>query len=521
MRRYSRMVMIVAVAWMLVTLSYRPSVSAPPSGNILTYAIPGYPATFDPAAYVSYLGYQIFANCYEGLTAYELGTTKLVPGLAESWAASPDLTTYTFKLRPGVKFHDGAILDAEAVKLSMDRSIKLGLSPSVYLAQVKEVVVVDPLTVRINLKQPAASFPLNLPKVYIHGKAHGTDSDWFVENENGTGPYKVVRKEKGQFVLLQRFPEYWKGWPERYLTGIMMLTIPDAGTQKLMLEAGELDMEMSYSGGPDEHPDSLAKKPGIKIIKSQAYRIFIYGMNTQKPGSPLRDKRVRKAIALAFDYDAMPEVFFGNAQVPNGFLPPGFTGHDPTRPKFKRDLAAARRLMTEAGFPQGFAIEGVVAVGEEQGRKFGLVLQASLKEIGIKMDIIPSPSGAIFSGKHGNLETSYSFGLHRLQQPLTADTGAFLRQTFGSAFVGKPYNDSWYSNPEVDRLLDEADRTADEKRRIELWRRAESIIIDDQPVIFLAFPTPMVEPIRDRVMNYRYSPLEGSGVFSLYGVYLR
>jgi peptide/nickel transport system substrate-binding protein len=494
-------------------------------GNILAVAMHFYPNTFDPAIGVSGTTYRVFVNTYEGLVDYERGTAKLVPGLAESWAAAPDLTTYTFKLRPNVKFHDGSTMDAEAVKLSFDRAKRIGQGPAVYLRAMKEFQIIDPLTVRIVLNQPSATFIYGLSKVYIHGKSHAADPDdgraWFAANVNGTGPFKLIQAEKDQFMVFQRHSPYWRGWAERHVDGILIRIVPDAGTQKLMLERGEVDMMNLYSIGPDESPDNLAKRPGVKLVRSPTYRTYIYPMNTQKPNSPLRDKRVRKAVAMAFDYDALKDIFYGAADTPNGFLPPGFIAYDRARPKFKRDVAAARRLLTEAGFSSGFDTEVEVYQEEEQGRKLGLLLQASLKEVGVNAKLLYAPPIGVLLAQMEKLETAPVSGAHLMMAPLTADAGTYLRQVFGGENAGKPWNHSWYQNAEVDRLLNEAERTPDERRRIELWRRAETMIIDDQPVLFAAFATPIVEPVRQRVMNYLYHPLDYSGVFQFYPLYFR
>lgn len=432
---------------------------------------------------------------------------------------------YTFKLRPNVKFHDGSTMDADAVKASFDRVKKIAQGPAVYLRTMKDIQIIDPLTVRVTLTQPSATFQFGLSKVYIHGKAHSTDPDdgraWFANNVNGTGPFKVVKAEKDQFIVLQRHTPYWGGWSDQQLSGVLIRIIPDAGTQKLMLERGEVDMMNLYSIGPDESPENLAKRSGVKLVRSPTFRTFIYPLNTQKPDSPLRDKRVRKALALAFDYDAIKDVFYGAAATPNGFLPPGFVAHDPQRPKFKRDLAAARKLLADAGYPNGFDTEIVVYQEEEQGRKLGLLLQSSWKDAGVRAKLSYAPPISLLLSQMEKLETAPISGAHLMMAPLTADAGTYLRQVFGGDNAGKPWNHSWYQNPEVDRLLNEAERTADANARIELWRRAETIIIDDQPVIFVAFATPIVEPVRDRVANYLYHPLDYSGVFQFYKVTVR
>lgn len=522
--RYHRIAAIVVAAIMTAAAAL-PMPATAQRGTILTAVMGTFPTPLDPAIGAGGPHYRVFVNAYEGLLAYERGTVRLIPALAESWTSSADLTTFTFRIRRGVRFHDGTVLDAETVKLAFDRVKKIGMGPSVFLGKVREVQVVNPSTVRITLTQPSSTFLMGLPKVFITPKARATDADdgraWFSQNVNGTGPFKVARMERDQFLLLQRHTEYWRGWPEQRLEGIMFRYGIDPATQKLMLERGEADMVEYYSFGPDVQPEALDRAPNVTIVRSPAFRTFIYALNTQKPNSPLRDRRVRRAFALAFDYDAMKEVFFGNAQVPNGFLPPGFAAHNPARPAFRRDVVAARRLMSEAGHAQGFDITCRFSGVEEQGRKLGLILQASLREINVRVTLEPNPPFAIFTAQMANLETAPICGGHRLMSPLTADAGAYMRQVFGANNTGKPFNDSWYANPEVERLLDEAERTSDTRRQVELWRQAESLIIEDQPVIFVAFATPIFEPVQERVANYLAHPLDYSGVFTYYPVYIR
>lgn len=524
--RVGRWLVALAIIGILsITLTGGPPAGAQSRGNILGVAMHFYPSTFDPAIGVAGTHYRIFVNTYEGLVDYKIGTASVVPALAQSWSISSDLTTYTFRLRPNVKFHDGSTMDAEAVKMSFDRAKKIGQGPSVYLRSMREIQVVDPLTVRVVLTQPSATFLYGTSKVYIHGKPHVTDPDdgraWFAANINGTGPFRIVQAEKDQHIVMQRHAAYWQGWADRHIEGVLIRIIPDAATQKLMLERGEVDMMNLYSIGPDESPDNLAKRPGVKLVRSPTYRTYIYPFNTQKPNSPLRDKRVRKALALAFDYDAVKDIFYGSATTPNGFLAPGFTGYDSRRPRIKRDVAAAKRLLAEAGVANGFDMEGLVYQEEEQGRKLGLLLQASFKDVGVNMKVGYAPPIGVFIGQMEKLETSAMAGAHLMMAPLTADAGTYFRQVFGGDNAGKPWNHSWYANPEVDRLLNEAERTAEEGRRIDLWRRAETIIIDDQPVIFVAWATPIVEPVRERVMNYLYHPLDYSGIFQFYNIYFR
>jgi len=195
------------------------------SAGTLTFAIPAEPLTFDPAIEVAGPGYRVVKQAYEGLLAYKGNTTELAPALATAWTVAPDGSFIDLKLRSGVKFHDGSPLDAETVKASIDRTKAINKGGAFFLQALKEVQVVDPMTIRVVAAQPSVSLLYGLPKVYITGRAHLADADrgsaFFATGINGTGAYKLTRWDKGQQIVFDRFADYWGGWSGNHVNQVI------------------------------------------------------------------------------------------------------------------------------------------------------------------------------------------------------------------------------------------------------------------------------------------------------------
>ncbi|MCA1646149.1 MAG: ABC transporter substrate-binding protein, partial [Chloroflexi bacterium] len=302
------------------------------TGGTVTFAIPAEPQTFDPALEVAGPGYRVVKQAYEGLLAYKGNTTELAPALASSWTVAPDGASIDFKLRPNVKFHDSSMLDAETVKASIDRTKAVNKGGAFFLQALKEVQVVDPMTVRLVAAQPSVSLLYGLPKVYITGKAHLADADkgaaYFATNINGSGPFKLARWTKGQQIVFDRFADYWAGWTGNHVEQLIEQVVPETGTQQLLLERGDAHLVVLPTIGITQDPKEIANKPGVRMVETPSLRVTVISMNTQK--GPLQDVRVRKALQAAFDYQGMLQIYQGYAEVPNSPLPKGFTAaYDP------------------------------------------------------------------------------------------------------------------------------------------------------------------------------------------------
>jgi peptide/nickel transport system substrate-binding protein len=507
---------------LLVTLGLGAPATAAPSGTI-TFAIPSEPATVDPAIEVAGPGYRVLLQLYEGLLEYRGNTTELAPALAQSWTVAPDGSAIELKLRPNVKLHDGATLDAETVKASIERTKAVNRGGAFFLQTLKEVQVVDRMTVRLVATQPSVSLLYGLPKVFITGKAHLGDPDrgaaFFATGASGTGPYRLTRWEKGQQIVLDQFPDYWRGWSGDHVAQIIQRVVPAAGTQQLLLERGDAHLVVLPSIGITQDPKEMAAKPGVKLVESPAFRVTVISMNTQK--GPLKDVRLRRALQHAFDYEGMVQVYKGYAEVPNSPLPKGFTAaYEAGLPPFKRDMAQAKRLLAEAGYQgRGLALSFVYTETEPQARLAGLLMQQSVQELGVTVNLEGKPF-ATLAAQIANLETAPDIHATLTMTPRSADPGELLRTLYLGSNAGKPFNYSWYASPTVDRLLAEADRAFEEPKRMAVYREVARRLIEDAPSTWAAYPR-LVEVMRDEVQNYTYSPLNYSGIFPFYPIWLR
>ena len=247
------------------------------------------------------------------MLAYKTNTTELAPALAESWTVASDGGAIDLKLRPNVKFHDGSTLDAETVKASIDRTKALGKGGAFFLQALKEVQVVDPMTVRLVGSQPSVSLLYGLPKVYITGKAHLADADqgaaYFATNINGSGPFKLARWNKGQQIVFDRHADYWGGWSGPHVDQLIEQVVPAAGHPATLARA-----RGRTPGRPADHRHHAGSKrdrqqAGVRMVETPAMRVTVISMNTQK--GPLADVRLRKALQAAFDYQGMLQIYQG------------------------------------------------------------------------------------------------------------------------------------------------------------------------------------------------------------------
>jgi peptide/nickel transport system substrate-binding protein len=497
--------------------------AAPATGSTITFAIPAEPLTFDPALEVAGPGYRVVKQAYEGLLAYKGTTTELAPALAASWTVAPDGLSIDFKLRPNVKFHDGSMLDAETVKASIDRTKAVNKGGAFFLQALKEVQVVDPMTVRLVAAQPSVSLLYGLPKVYITGKAHLADADkgaaFFATGINGSGPFKLARWTKGQQIVFDRFPDYWGGWTGNHVDQLIEQVVPETGTQQLLLEKGDAQLVVLPTIGITQDPKEIANKPGVRMVETPALRVTVISMNTQK--GPLQDVRVRKALQAAFDYQGMLQIYQGYAEVPNSPLPKGFTAaYDASLPPFKQDLDQAKKLLAEAGFANGgLNLTFVYTETEAQARLAGLLMQQTLQPLGVTLDLQGKPFAAL-AAQIADKQAAPDIQATLTMTPRTADPGELLATLYAGNNVGQSYNYSWYANSDVDQMLAQADRTFDDAQRYAIYRKIAEKLIADAPSIWAAYPK-LIEVMRDNVQDYVYSPLDYSGVFSFYPISLK
>jgi len=359
--------------------------------DTFVYAQGADPRGLDPALVDDGESSKIIVNIYEGLLKYADDTTKVEPSLAESWEISPDGLTYTFKLRTGVKFHDGTDFNAEAVKFNIDRQLPPKVTPdmgyaSFVFGSVKDVVVVDDATVKINLNSKNSAFLANLamslaaPMVSPKALTDGNNS--VMEAPVGTGPYKFVKWSKGENVVLVANDAYWG---EKAKTkNVIFRIIPDNSARVLALNNGEVDMidgidatvvDKITSGG-----DKLFEAPGMNV------NYMAYNTTTKM----FKDVAARKAVSQAINVDELVKSLYqGYSEKATTILPSGVPGYDKSVEQVAYDEAAAKAGLAAAGIKKihMIAYSNPRPYNAATGVALATAIQGYLQKVGVECTI--------------------------------------------------------------------------------------------------------------------------------------
>lgn len=466
--------------------------------GVLTVVATTDPPRLDPAEIVSYEAGMVTYSVYEPLLAYDPVDFSIKPLLATSWELDPNGQSILLHLREDATFHDGTPFNAEAVKFSLDRARTMNLAPATYLQKMTQVDIIDDYTIKLGSDGPWAFWEdaLACKKAlsivspsYVKAHATGDDpwaAEWMHAHTCGTGPYMVEEWVTGQYVKMVKFPDYWKGWTDRNFHTIFVRTVREPSVEELMIKSGEADI--AY-GPPEEHMAELDKDPNIiaKFLPGMAQQFFLM----QCHEGALSDVRVRKAITYGINIDEVLEVYPGAVKA-QGAIPRTMLGADPTAVIYPYDPLIARLLLKEAGYGPGeleFQVTGIA--GAEYHRRAALVIQQNLADIGVnvKIDFMPwSVIFPLFADPSASPEFYIFYSAARF-----ADPHGILWECFHSGALGQAGFNNGYSNPEFDRLLDEAEVTADREKRAELYRQANRILIEEVPGIFVwEMPYPFV-----------------------------
>jgi peptide/nickel transport system substrate-binding protein len=426
--------------------------------------------------------------------------SRLIPGVAESWKTI-NPTTWEFKLRKGVKFHDGSDFTAEDVAFSIDRVAKIPDSPgpfTTYTKAIKEVQIVDALTIRFITAAPAPQFPNDISTIYIVSKKTATGATTTDFNSgramNGTGPFKFASFKRGDRVEMTRNDAYWGEKPAwAKLTFRVMSSDP---TRVAALLSGDVD---AIENIPTADFAKLKANPTLHTVTKPSHRIiffhvdqfrdrspFIFDKKTGKPleRNPLKDLRVRQAISKAIDRNAIRDRLMEGLALPSANLVPApMFGHNPALKPEAHDPDGARRLLAAAGYPEGFALTihgpNNRYVNDEQ------ILQAvatMLTRVGIQTRVEALPMGP-YLGRARKLEFSFAMlgwgaSTAEASSPLRAHLVTYLPEKGWGEFA-------WgrYGNEKVNALLDKALSTIDDGAREKSIRDAVAIAIGELGIV--------------------------------------
>jgi peptide/nickel transport system substrate-binding protein len=467
--------------------------------------------TLDPQ--VSFDGQSplLWRAVYENLIKYEGDTLDIVPNLAESYEISKDGLSYTFKIRPGITFTDGAPLDAAAVKLSVERQIGVEQGIGYVFANVSALETPDDMTFVMTLSAPSdgvlSAFAGMYAPYIISPKAiteNEQDGDWaqgwLRDNMVGTGPYVLDSYSQSQQAVFSRNPDYWGGWDGEHFDQIIVSYVKEPATERLLLEQGEVDVALFL---PDDAVEELDGTEGIVVTDVPSWNLYYLVLPCRE--GPTADKKVRQALSYGFDYETwVADVMRGKAQQARGPIPSNFLGFNPNTPQYTYDPDKARALLAEAGYPDGgFTIDYTYETGYFWKRPLGELFQANMADLGITVNIQELSPSAWYELMSNPETAHHAFGL--VWWPTLKTPYDFLFSVFATGAQGTAaYNWGYYSNPEFDALLEAGTTEPDEAKRMEIYARAQDLVAEDAPALFV-YEKRYRLPMRDTVEGFVFN----------------
>ena len=522
--RFSAPLLIAAGAALAAGCGHKDGAASRGAGNVFRVPVINAPTTFDPAMVEDGPTIDVLQQVFEGLVQWS-PDNKVVPCLAEKWDVSPDGLTYTFHLRPNVKFQDGSPVSASDVLYSMTRALNPKLGSPVALnylgdiagakelnagkaADLKGVKVLDPMTVAITITKPKAYwiYTLTYPTGYVVSKAEAkTDAALTAEDDAkgaGTGAFRVTSYARDVKVILAANPTYWEGAPK--IAGIERPVMVDAGTRHDMYVKGDIDI-LQYESPGDFESDSkdAALKDQARLFPRAA--TFYLGLN-QQAFPAFKDVRVRQALAYAIDKNKIVSVVFGGKRdVAEDILAKGIPGFDPAFKGLPYDPAKAKQLLAAAGHPGGAGIPPIPLTYRgslpDLAKTVDQIRQMWAETLGLKIESRVSEYGAMLHQNDKNaLECYHIRWAADYLDP--QDYYSVLLRT------GSAENHVVYSDAKFDALCDAADVSQNPAQRRALYRRAARIAADEVPMIPLYYQQdvelikPYVSGIDDGLMGH-------------------
>ncbi|MCI8831382.1 MAG: ABC transporter substrate-binding protein [Lachnospiraceae bacterium] len=457
-----------------------------PKRDSVTIALATDVSSLNPYGQDNNVTNQVMFHVYEPLVTQDRDLS-IIPCLADSWEESEDGMTWTFKLHEGVKFHDGSDFTSEDVVASYDYAREPGSSYNSRFTSVESVEAVDDYTVVIHMKNKYPLLLTDLAMVCISNKENieGKTPEEVGSSVIGTGRYKLVEHVKEDHIDMVANEEYWGGAPE--IKSVRFRPISNAATRTATMLSGELDV---MGGVSVQDVERLEATEGIHVVSEPSMEMIYMNMEqmlddnpaVEGGGNPLKDVRVRQAMYQAIDTDMIiNNVMQGHAYPTATLIRDTFNGYSPELERFPYDPEAAKALLAEAGYPDGFTI--TLDAGSDITVNSSEVAQAVagyLEKVGIKVNLNLMPSATFlphirpYEHKTGLLISAWSV--------YTGEGITMMNQhcyTYDQEKGTGNANRGHYSNPEVDKLISEAMQESDKERRAELTKQIDKMTHDD------------------------------------------
>jgi len=475
--------------------------------KVLIFGRGGDSVALDPSIVTDGESLNVTKNIFDTLLDYEDGNTNVKPALATEWTVSPDGLEYTFKLRQGVKFHDGTDFNADAVVFNFMRWLDpkneyrfpeqsfdyfndmFGGTLDQEGHVIAKVEAVDPYTVKFTLTRPQAPFIQNIamsPFAIASPDAIKKYKEKFLENPVGTGPFIFVEWKRNDSITLKKNPNYWEaGKP--YLDKLIFRSIPDNSARFTALQSGEIDLMDGLN--PDD-VKSVESNPDLQLFKRPSMNVGYLGFNVEKP--PFDNPKVRVALNYAVNKEGLIQAFYNGLAIPaKNPMPPSIWGYNDKIQDYPYDLEKAKQLLAEAGYPNGFEAElwamPVPRPYMPNGQKIAEALQADFAKIGVKVKIVTMEWATYLAETKTGKQGMYLLGW-------TGDNGDpdnFIYVLLDQDNIDGS-NRSRFKNQEFHDLLIKAQTVTDKAERTKLYEQAQEIFHKEAPWVPLVHSTPVL-----------------------------
>lgn len=452
-----------------------------------------------------FTGYTI----YDPLVAWEMDVAdrpgKLIPGLATEWSVDPaDQKKWRFKLREGVKFHDGSAFNADAVVWNLDKVLdekapyfdkRQATQVRTRLPSVASWKKLDDMTVEITTKDVDSIFPYQMLWFLISSPAQyekvGKDWDKFAMAPAGTGPFKLDKFVPRERAELVRNVDYWDKKRLPKVDRMILIPIPEALNRTNALLSGQVDL--IETPAPDAVPQ--LKSAGMRIVENVTPHVWNYHLSVL-PSSPWTDVRLRRAANLAIDREGVVALMNGLAKPAKGQVDPASPWFGKPGFDIKYDPAAARKLVEEAGYSKAKPLKTTFVIasggtGQMLSLPINEYVQQNLKDVGIEIEFKVVELETLYTHWRKGAKDEMNLGLtsNNIAYVTSDPLYAIVRFFHSGQVAPVGVNWGWYANPKVDAVIDEAKRTFDVAKQDELMAKAHELIVDDAVLVWVVHDT--------------------------------
>ena len=457
-----------------------------------------FPCYIDPAVAIDTTSSVAICNLHDALL-FPNPDGSMKPQLAKSWEVSEDGLTYTFELVPGVKFHNGDELTADDVVFSAERIITIGEGYGyLFTESVEEVKALEKYKVRFTLNKTYGPFlkalavlyilnedqvMANIQKEGIYGEFGDYGKDWLVTHDAGSGPYKVKELKTQEYLLMEKFDDYWAGWENKdapqYVQEILTI---EGITVRTLLAKGELEVT-DQRQTMENISDILASIPNTEVSYLFNGRVLNVFLNTQKP--PTDDIHFRKALAYLVDYKQILDKIYPGSRA-SGPVSPGTPGSNPNLKLYTLDLAKAEEELKQSpyyGKLDQYPFELMWPPEAPDREKVSLMIQANAAKLGIVVNIVKTPWLKIIDNL-SKLETSPNGVLVTVNLHY-AEAGSMLESRYHSRSAGTVEQGEWLQDPEMDAMIDDAISTVGIEERYQKYYAIQEKLVELCPSLWI------------------------------------